>query len=127
VSAGGTAEANDAVVCAFLQAWEARETDAVIDHLTDDAIYHAMPLSPIVGKQAVGAWVRSFEGKPPARLTVRHQVASERVVVNERVDDIVLNGRAVTLPICGVFEIRDGRIGAWREYFDLAPARAAYE
>jgi limonene-1,2-epoxide hydrolase len=32
----------------------------------------------------------------------------------------------VTLPIAGVFEIRHGRIAAWREYFDLAPAKAAY-
>jgi limonene-1,2-epoxide hydrolase len=30
------------------------------------------------------------------------------------------------LPICGVFEIESGKIRAWREYFDLAPARAAY-
>jgi limonene-1,2-epoxide hydrolase len=32
----------------------------------------------------------------------------------------------VVLPICGVFEVEDGRIKAWREYFDLGPARAAY-
>jgi limonene-1,2-epoxide hydrolase len=33
----------------------------------------------------------------------------------------------VTLPICGLFEIRGGRIKAWREYFHLGPARAAYD
>ena len=33
----------------------------------------------------------------------------------------------MTLPISGVFEIADGHITAWREYFDLAPVRAAYE
>ena len=27
-------------------------------------------------------------------------------------------GRPLVVPICGVFEIRDGRIAAWREYFD---------
>jgi len=26
-----------------------------------------------------------------------------------------------------VFEIEEGRIRAWREYFDLTPARAAYD
>lgn len=47
--------------------------------------------------------------------------------MNERTDYITLNRRPVTLPICGVFEIENGRIKAWREYFDLAPAKAAYD
>jgi limonene-1,2-epoxide hydrolase len=37
-----------------------------------------------------------------------------------------MNGHPVVLPICGVFELEGGRIKAWREYFDLGPARAAY-
>jgi limonene-1,2-epoxide hydrolase len=36
-------------------------------------------------------------------------------------------GKPVTLPIMGVFEIEGGRIKAWREYFDLGPVRAAYD
>jgi len=31
------------------------------------------------------------------------------------------------LPICGIFEMEAGRISAWREYFDLGPAKAAYD
>ncbi len=46
--------------------------------------------------------------------------------MNERTDHIVLNGRPVILPITGVFEIHDGKIRAWREYFDLTPAKEAY-
>ena len=46
--------------------------------------------------------------------------------MNERTDYITINGVPVTLPICGVFEIENGRIKAWREYFDLGPARAAF-
>jgi limonene-1,2-epoxide hydrolase len=53
-------------------------------------------------------------------------VASSAVVFNERTDRITLNGRPVTLPIAGVFEMREGRIVAWREYFDLTPAKEAY-
>jgi len=32
---------------------------------------------------------------------------------------------AITLPICGVFEIESGRIAAWREYFDMATGTPA--
>jgi limonene-1,2-epoxide hydrolase len=70
--------------------------------------------------------VARFADVPPGRLEVRHQVAAGNVVMNERIDSITLNGRPVVLPICGVFEIEDGRIKAWREYFDLEPAREAY-
>ncbi len=121
------AAANDALVRDFLAAWERRDTDHIAVAFAEDGVYHSTPLTPIVGREAIREWVASFEGRPPGRLEVRHQVASDTVVMNERVDHITLNGKPVTLPITGVFEITDGRITAWREYFDLGPVRAAYE
>lgn len=121
------AAANDQLVREFIAAWEQRDSDFIIGCLTEDAVYHSMPLTPIVGKEAIAEWVRGFEDVPPGSLEVHHQVASSDVVMNERADHIVLNGRPVTLPIVGVFEIHEGRIRAWREYFDLTPAREAYE
>jgi limonene-1,2-epoxide hydrolase len=119
-------QSNDAMVRAFLAAWERRDTEYILDRFTDDAVYHSIPLTPIVGKPAIRAWVAAFAGRPPGRLEIRHQVASGDIVMNERIDYITLNGSPVVLPICGVFEIEGGRIAAWREYFDMAPARAAY-
>ena len=127
MTSAGSAEANDALVRDFLAAWERRDTAFILDCMTEDAVYHAMPLTPIVGKDALAAWVRKFEAVPPGRLEVRHQLASGDAVMNERTDSITLNGKPVTLPICAVFEVERGRIRAWREYFDLAPAKAAYE
>jgi limonene-1,2-epoxide hydrolase len=121
------AQANDALVRDFVAAWQRRDTDVILGYFTDDAVYHCMPLTPIVGKSALAEWVRGFEGTPPARLQLLHQVASDEVVINERTDFLTLNGREVTLPICAVFDVAGGRIRAWREYLDLAPARAAYE
>ena len=122
----GSAAGNDTLVRAFLQAWERRDSEFIADCFTEDAVYHAVPLAPISGKDAVVEWVRRFDDKPPGRLEVHHQVASETVVMNERTDCITLNGRPVVLSICAVFQVRDGRIRAWREYFDLAPAAAAF-
>ena len=119
--------ANDALVRGFIAAWERRDTDHIAAAFAPDGVYHSMPLTPIVGREAIRAWVASFEGKPPGRLEVLHQVASPRVVLQERLDRITLNGQPVVLPIAGVFELADGLITAWREYFDLGPVRAAYE
>ena len=123
----GSAETNDAFVRNFMAAWERRDTAFILDCFTEDAVYHSVPLTPIVGKAAIEEWVRGFEAVPAGRIEVRNQVASGSVVMNERIDYITLNGKPVTLPICGVFEMDGGRIRAWREYFDLAPAKAAYQ
>jgi limonene-1,2-epoxide hydrolase len=50
--------------------------------------------------------------------------ANGPIVLTERVD--VLSGPWVYLDIwvCGTFEVRDGRIILWRDYFDLAEATA---
>jgi limonene-1,2-epoxide hydrolase len=120
------AAANDAMVREFIAAWERRDTDHIVDAFTDDGVYHSTPLTPIVGKAAIREFVTGFADVPPGRLEIRNQVASDTVVMNERVDHLNMNGRPVTLPIMGVFEIEGGRIKAWREYFDLAPVREAY-
>ena len=121
-----TAAANDQLVREFIAAWEQRDSDFIIGCFTEDAVYHSMPLGPIVGKEAIAAWVRGFENVQPGRLEVHHQIATADMVMNERSDRIVLNGHPVTLPITGVFEMHEGRIRAWREYFDLTPAKEAY-
>lgn len=121
-----TAAANDRLVRDFIAAWERRDSDFIIGCFTDDAVYHSMPLSPIVGKEAISGWIRGFESVPRGRLEIHNQVASDDMVMNERTDRIVLNGHPVTLLIAGVFEMYEGRISAWREFFDLAPARDAY-
>ena len=123
---GTRAAANDEMVRGFLSAWERRDTEHIVECFADDGVYHSVPLTPIVGKAAIREWAAGFVGKPPGRLVVHRQVASDDVVLNERTDFITLNGKPVTLRIAGVFEVEDGRIKAWREYFDLGPARAAY-
>ena len=119
--------ANDALIRGLLRAFERRDTEHIVGCFADDGVYHSVPLEPIVGKAAIREFIAGLEGVPPGRLEVHHQVVSGNVVMNERTDHITLNGTPVSLPICGVFEIADGRIKAWREYFDLGPARAAYE
>jgi limonene-1,2-epoxide hydrolase len=64
------------------------------------------------------------------RAEVHRQVSDGNIVMHERTDYFSLGTQEMALPICGVFEIDDGRITAWREYFDLAmasgPARVGH-
>ena len=40
-------------------------------------------------------------------------------MLTERVDVFTLAGKSFELPVMGTFEISDGKISAWRDYFDL--------
>ncbi len=32
-----------------------------------------------------------------------------------------MGGKVIELPVMGVYEFVDGKISAWRDYFDMAP------
>jgi len=45
--------------------------------------------------------------------------------MTERVDVFrMADGREGAFPVMGIFEIRDGKIAAWRDYFDMAQVTA---
>ena len=46
-------------------------------------------------------------------------VANGDTVLTERVDVFQLPNAVIELPVMGTFEVRDGKIAAWRDYFDL--------
>ena len=60
--------------------------------------------------------------KHDSEKLVRHFPGSrEDRVLAERVDYFTMNdGRKVVLPVNGVFEVRDGKITRFSDYFDLA-------
>ena len=110
------------VVKAFARAWEAMDLDAVVNAFAPDAIYHNMPMDPAVGRKAirqmVGYWL---ESTTQMRWELRGLAEiSPGVVFAERLDTFKMRGVTVALPCAGVFEITDGLITAWRDYFDQA-------
>ena len=115
---------NDAIVSDFCAAWSRGDADAIVDAFTDDAVYHNIPMDPIVGRAAIDGVVRTFLAGGTVEFETLHQVANGDLVMNERIDRIARDGGTVELPVMGVFELRDGRIAAWRDYFDVAMWRA---
>jgi limonene-1,2-epoxide hydrolase len=58
---------------------------------------------------------------------VHRQVSDGTVVMNERTDVMRRkDGGEVPLPVMGVFEVHDGKIAAWRDYFDMAAITQAF-
>lgn len=94
--------------------------DEIVAYFTDDAVYHNIPVEPAVGPEAIKAVFAMFTtGVERMEFKVRNIVGAGNVVLTERVDVFVLPNVTIELPVMGTFEVRDGKIAAWRDYFDL--------
>ena len=108
------------VVHAFMAAAEKRDYDAAMELLTDDVEYQNMPLPPVHGKAAVRETLEALLALcTDSEWVVHRELAAGDLVMNERTDRFEMGGKWVDLPVAGVFELRDGRIALWRDYFDL--------
>jgi limonene-1,2-epoxide hydrolase len=65
------------------------------------------------------AWI--LAGHDSLHFDILTLVAAGDVVVAERVDHLTAGDIRVALPVVGIFELRDGLIAAWRDYFDPTP------
>lgn len=114
------------IVRAFCRAWDRLDFDAIADHLHDEICYHNMPLEPIRGKAAVEAYLRGAGPFETCEWELLNIAADGPTVLTERVDRFTVDGVPIVLEVMGVFEIADGRIRLWRDYFDLASYRAQW-
>jgi len=117
MAARGTPEQ---IVRDFLAAWPRRKIEELVDFFADDAVYHIVPVAPIRGKKAIREVFEGFLGAFSVELVVVNAAANGNVVFTERIDRFDMNGKRFDLPVNGVFELRDGKIVAFRDYFDLA-------
>jgi limonene-1,2-epoxide hydrolase len=110
------------IVTEFINAWPRKNVDELLGFFTDDAVYHNIPLEPAKGKAAIRGVINTF--LPMAKslhFKVLKSASAGNVVFNERVDVFDLgNGKTISLPVAGVFEITGSKISAWRDYFDMA-------
>lgn len=113
---------NESIVNAFIREWDSPRLDAekLAAYFTEDAVYQNMPTDPLGGRAAITAALAAMgERLESGGWDVLRQLASGDIVMNERVDHFRAGGRSVDLPVMGIFELRDGKIAAWRDYWDM--------
>lgn len=110
-----------ALVQSLADAWAAQDLDAIMSHFTEDAVYHNIPMDPAEGTAAIREAIGGFLAMADSIVfETLHQVVDGDLVLNERVDTFVIGGNPTPIKVMGIFEIRDGRIARWRDYFDMA-------
>jgi limonene-1,2-epoxide hydrolase len=121
-----TKEASERLVRDFLGSWEARSLDTICSGFAEEAVYHNVPVAPIEGIDGIRAAFQGFlDAFSYAKLDIVSLAAAPGLVLAERIDYFTTNdGRKVVLPVTGVFEVKDGKITRFSDYFDLADFEA---
>jgi limonene-1,2-epoxide hydrolase len=107
---------------AFIGHWNACDIDAMLALCADDIVYHNIPMEPVMGTTQMRAMVEGFLVNIAACDWRTHAIAENgNVVLTERTDGFTFkDGRHAAIRVMGTFELGpDGRITAWRDYFDM--------
>jgi limonene-1,2-epoxide hydrolase len=117
----GSAGDAERLVRDFCAAFEKHDAEALRSFFTDDVVYHNMPMDPAVGIDAAVAFIAGFFGMCESMVIETVNLAvRDNVVLTERIDTFTIGGVVAPLPVMGTFEVRDGKISVWRDYFDMA-------
>jgi limonene-1,2-epoxide hydrolase len=116
------------VVEAFLDAFSTMDFDAALCFLDDDVEYTNIPIGTVHGHSGVREVLEPFFAPIHENefLISRHAAAGP-IVFLERVDRHRLDHGWQELPVNSVFEVHDGKITVWRDYFDLATAAKIHD
>jgi limonene-1,2-epoxide hydrolase len=109
-----------ATVQKMIDAWNTRNWQQVYALFAADGVLESMMLpTPTVGREAISERIGAL-AKDISRieLRIRHMGVADGVVFIERVDDFVYRGKHGAVPVVGVVEVEQGRVKAWREYYD---------
>jgi limonene-1,2-epoxide hydrolase len=108
------------VVRRFCAAWARKDLDEITAFFSDDAVYHNIPLEPVVGPEQIRATIEGFSGGVEKIEFIVDAIAADGgTVLTERRDVFTFPNGVIDLPVMGTFEVADGKITAWRDYFDL--------
>ncbi|MFN3257437.1 MAG: limonene-1,2-epoxide hydrolase family protein [Ilumatobacter sp.] len=117
---------NIEVVTEFIDAWSRLDPDELASYFTDDGCYHNIPVGPVAGRDNVRAMIAAFTADwTETQWDLLTIVGDGNVVIAERLDRTRAGDKSVDLPCTGVFEMANGKIKVWRDYFDLATFTSA--
>ncbi len=109
-----------ALIRRFLEVCVRADPDEFAEYFTDDAVWSNSPWPPVKGREAIRDTLRRGSQRMKALPWEIHNIVADgNVVLTERSDNFLVGETRVSVPCMGIFELRDGKIAAWRDYWDL--------
>jgi limonene-1,2-epoxide hydrolase len=110
-------EVHDRLYAAF----EALDLEAVYALVDEHVIYQNMAQPAVHGRAALREmWDGGFANLSHLRLKILNRAVNGDVVINERLDHWIVDGRDIHIPMAASLTVKDGLIVEWREYYDMA-------
>jgi limonene-1,2-epoxide hydrolase len=114
------------VVEQFLELLRAGDIDGAIELLAADVLYTNVGLPTMRGRERVRRAFQRTLGRGVRFDVYVHSIsANGPTVLTERTDVLELGRLRTQFWVCGRFDVRDGQIVLWRDYFDYAAIAAA--
>jgi limonene-1,2-epoxide hydrolase len=111
--------ANTRTVEVFLNALQDADYETAEAALDDNLVYENVGLPTIHGRRRAMQLFRRMEGRAGFEVRIHRVAADGAAVLTERTDALIFGPLRLQFWVCGVFEVHDGRITLWRDYFDF--------
>ena len=103
----------------FLAAMQDHDIDGAGAVLDENLVYQNVGFPTIRGRARAMKLFRSMEGRAGFEVKIHRIAVNGSTVLTERTDALVFGRVRLQFWVCGVFEVTDGRITLWRDYFDM--------
>ena len=110
---------NTRTVEVFLNALVEEDFETASAALADGLVYQNVGLPTIYGRNRAMQLFRWMEGRSRFEVKIHRIAADGAAVLTERTDALIFGRLRLQFWVCGVFEVHDGRITLWRDYFDF--------
>ncbi len=113
----------DELIRTFIALLSARDIDSAARMVSADFEYDNVPMGKSFGPDGLRNTLSGFFAMlDDVDWQILRQTSSgdtsHGTVLNERDDRVSMKGKWHSLPVAGVFEVRDAKITLWRDYFD---------
>lgn len=113
------------LVTAFIQAIEAKDLETALELVSENCEWDNVPLGKVIGREAIrGSLGPMLDAASEVDWVVHRQAGEGHLVFNERLDRFHMPFGWLEVAVNGVWEVHDGRITLWRDYFDEASYRS---
>lgn len=115
------------VVIGFCGAWDRRNAEDVLTYLAPDVVYQNVPLPTMYGRDEAATFLTPLlRNATKIEFKLLSIAVSGDKVLTERIDRLHFPTGVVEIPLMGIFEVKDGKISAWRDYTDNATAMEGF-
>jgi limonene-1,2-epoxide hydrolase len=118
---------SEKIARSFIASWTTKPIDEIVAHLDENVVFTNVPdPKPIKGRNDAKAFLEPFFRKDPLivpftfKTDVKHLVTDGSDVMLDRVDTFVIAGKTWEIPVATYFEVKNGKITVWKDYFDQA-------